>query len=132
MKECKNIMLYLAGELNPQEESAFKRHLAECRVCRAELTLWQTAQEQVQAPAAPAPVVEALFAKTTRKPKFWQAFFRPAWVACALAAVLVAGGLMWQERPGYDSREVMAYMNTHLEEDYQTFALDLAQLEAEF
>lgn len=132
MKECKNIMLYLAGELNPQERAAFKRHLAACRVCRAELTLWQAAQEQVQAPAAPAPVVEALFAKTTRKPKFWQAFFRPAWVACALAAVLVAGGLMWQERPGYDSREVMAYMNTHLEEDYQTFALDLAQLEAEF
>lgn len=132
MKECKNIMLYLAGELNPQEESAFKRHLAACRACRAELTLWQAAQEQVQAPAAPAPVVEALFAKTTRKPKFWRAFFRPAWVACALAAVLVAGGLMWQERPGYDSREVMAYMNTHLEEDYQTFALDLAQLEAEF
>lgn len=132
MKECKNIMLYLAGELNPQEESAFKRHLAECRACRTELTLWQAAQEQVQAPAAPAPVVEALFAKTTRKPKLWQAFFRPAWVACALAAVLVAGGLMWQERPGYDSREVMAYMNTHLEEDYQTFALDLAQLEAEF
>lgn len=132
MKECKNIMLYLAGELNPQEESAFKRHLAACRACRAELTLWQAAQETLQAPAAPAPVVEALFAKTTRKPKFWQAFFRPAWVACALAAVLVAGGLMWQERPGYDSREVMAYMNTHLEEDYQTFALDLAQLEAEF
>lgn len=132
MKECKNIMLYLAGELNPQEESAFKRHLAACRACRAELTLWQAAQEQVQAPAAPAPVVEALFAKTTRKPKFWQAFFRPAWVACALVAVLVVGGLMWQERPGYDSREVMAYMNTHLEEDYQTFALDLAQLEAEF
>lgn len=132
MKECKNIMLYLAGELNPQEESVFKRHLAACRACRAELTLWQAAQEQAQAPAAPAPVVEALFAKTTRKPKFWQAFFRPAWVACALAAVLVAGGLMWQERPGYDSREVMAYMNTHLEEDYQTFALDLAQLEAEF
>lgn len=132
MKECKNIMLYLAGELNPQEESAFKRHLAACRACRAELTLWQAAQEPGQAPAVPAPVVEALFAKTTRKPKFWQAFFRPAWVACALVAVLVAGGLMWQERPGYDSREVMAYMNTHLEEDYQTFALDLAQLEAEF
>ena len=125
MKECKNIMLYLAGELNLQERAAFKRHLAECRACRAELTLWQAAQEPGQAPAAPAPVVEALFAKTTRKPKFWQAFFRPAWVACALAAVLVAG-------PGYDSREVMAYMNTHLEEDYQTFALDLAQLEAEF
>ena len=132
MKECKNIMLYLAGELNPQERAAFKRHLAACRVCRAELTLWQAAQDPGQAPAAPAPVVEALFAKTTRKPKFWQAFFRPAWVACALAAVLVAGGLMWQERPGYASREVMAYMNTHLEEDYQTFALDLAQLEAEF
>lgn len=132
MKECKNIMLYLAGELNPQERAAFKRHLAKCSVCRAELTLWQAAQEPAPAPAAPAPVVEALFAKTTRKPKFWRAFFRPAWVACALAAVLVAGGLMWQERPGYDSREVMAYMNTHLEEDYQTFALDLAQLEAEF
>ena len=128
-------MLYLAGELNPQERAAFKRHLAECRACRAELTLWQAAQEPGQAPAAPAapaPVVEALFAKTTRKPKFWQAVFRPAWVAWALEAVLVAGGLMWQERPGYDSREVMAYMNTHLEEDYQTFALDLAQLEAEF
>lgn len=132
MKECKNIMLYLAGELNPQERAAFKRHLEKCRACRAELTLWQAAQEPAPAPAAPAPVVEALFAKTTRKPKFWRAFFRPAWVACALAAVLVAGGLMWQERPGYDSREVMAYMNTHLEEDYQTFALDLAQLEAEF
>ncbi len=128
-------MLYLAGELNPQERAAFKRHLAECRACRAELTLWQAAQEPGQAPAAPAapaPVVEALFAKTTRKPKFWPAVFRPAWVGWARVAVLVAGGLMWQERPGYDSREVMAYMNTHLEEDYQTFALDLAQLEAEF
>ena len=80
MKECKQMMLYLAGELNPQEESVFKRHLAACRACRAELTLWQAAQEPGQAPAAPAPVVEALFAKTTRKPKFWQAFFRPAWV----------------------------------------------------
>ena len=63
MKECKQIMLYLAGELNPQERAAFKRHLAACRKCRAELTLWQAAQEPGQAPAAPAPVVEALFAK---------------------------------------------------------------------
>ena len=83
MKECKNIMLYLAGELNPQERAAFKRHLAACRACRAELTLWQAAQEPGQAPAAPAPVVEALFAKTTRKPKLWQAFFRPAWAYVA-------------------------------------------------
>ncbi len=137
MKPCDNLMLYAQGELPEADRETFRRHLQNCAHCRAELKFLQLEQEALVAPAAPAHLVEAVFAKTTRQSAFqrYKAALKPLWSGvfmAVLAVGLFTGGWMLEHRPGYDSQEIIAYMAENLDEEYQTFASDLAQLEADF
>lgn len=137
MKPCDKLMLYAQGELPEEDRAAFRRHVQQCAHCRAGLKFLQLEQEALLAPAAPAALVEAVFAKTTRRGGAisWQAKLKPLWSGlfiAVLAVGLFTGGWMLEHRPGYDSQEIIAYMANNLDEEYQTFASDLAQLEADF
>ncbi|WP_428075003.1 anti-sigma factor family protein [Candidatus Avelusimicrobium aviculae] len=137
MNPCDKVMLYAYGELPEQERNSFRQHLEQCAQCRAELKFMQAQQAALLAPAAPAKLVDAVFAQTTRRaPAYkWLGAFKPLWggvLTAVLAVGLFTGGWMLEHRPGYDSQEVIAYMAANLDEEYQTFASDLAQLEAEF
>lgn len=137
MKPCDKVMLYAYGELPEEERVSFRRHLEQCAHCRAEVKFVQAQQAALHAPAAPAELVDAVFAKTTRRAPAisWFAKLKPLWSGVCiaiLAAGLFTGGWMLEHRPGYDSQEIIAYMADNLDEEYQTFASDLAQMEAEF
>ena len=137
MKPCDKVMLYAYGELPEEERVSFRRHLAQCAQCRAELKFVQAQQAALLAPAAPAELVDAVFAKTTRRSpaKSWLAGLKPLWsgvFVAVLAVGLFTGGWIMEHRPGYDSQEVIAYMANNLDEEYQIFASDLAQQEADF
>lgn len=133
MKPCENAMLYFYGELTEADRAAFQAHLPACAACQAELHMLAQTRQALEAPAAPRAVVDALFAKTTRK-KSWFFSWKTAFASAALAAV---GAVMVLNAalPGptvYDRQEVLAYLSEHLDEDYMTFAAELDELEEDF
>ena len=133
MKVCNQVLLYAQQELVGAEKAAFEAHLPACAACRAELAFLQRAEEALIPPAAPAAVVEHLFAKTSRKKSFF-AVWKPALVSTALLGVgitLFLGGLH-PDKTAFDANEVIAYMSENLDEDYRLFAEDLSVFEEEF
>ncbi len=133
MKECNNIMLYSSGELESAERTAFKVHLAHCPACQAELAFLNRTEEALAAPSAPATVVDALLAKTTRKKSFL-AGWKPALAGGAvlgLGVLMVWAGLQ-PDKAALDTREVIAYMSENLDEEYLAFADDLDAFEQDF
>lgn len=95
---------------------------------------WEDAIEQaLAAPAAPAELVEKVFAQTTRRPSWWVRW--RAVLAGSMAAVLVGIGLyaMHEEKATpFNSAELVAYMNQTGSDEYNTFLSDLEILEQEF
>ncbi len=133
MKECQNILLYVSGELTPQQQTAFAAHLATCAKCQQQLAFLQKTQAALEAPAAPAQVVEDLFAKTSRKRSVWS-----HWKEIVATSVL-AGACMWGfivglpfEKTAFDKAEIIAYMTENMDEDYLSFASDLTLMEEDF
>ncbi len=133
MKYCEELPLYAAHELEEARKAAFEKHLAQCPACQAELALLRRTEEALQAPAAPAQVVEELFSKTTRKKSFF-AGWKPALAGTALLGVgllMVLAGLH-PDKAAFDATEVMAYMSENLDEEYLSFSNDLDLFEQEF
>lgn len=133
MKECNNLLLYVSGELPQEKKTAFAAHLATCEMCRKQLAFLEKTQSALEAPAAPAQVVEDLFAKTSRKRSVWS-----HWKEIVATGVL-AGACMWGfivgfpfEKTAFDKAEVIAYMTENMDEDYFSFASDLDLMEEEF
>lgn len=83
-------------------------------------------------PAAPAELVEKVFAKTTRR-KNWLVRWRAA-LAGGVVAILVAVGLVYNlSRPrAFDAPALVAYMQQNEQGEYQTFLSDLNAFEQEF
>ena len=133
MKYCENVMLYASNELDGAEKAEFEKHLQTCAACRAELRLMQRTEEALAAAAAPASVVEDLFAKTTRRKSFF-AGWKPALAGTALLglAMVMALGVLQPDKTAFDASEVIAYMSENLDEEYLNFANDLALFEQEF
>ena len=71
--KCEQVILYANGELTGDEKIAFEAHLQTCGRCREELQFLQQAEEALSAKAVPAKLVDSLFAKTTRKKKWFSA-----------------------------------------------------------
>ncbi len=81
--------------------------------------------------AAPAELVERVFAKTTRR-KSWLARYKMA-LAGAVAAVLVAVsvGVHFHTAP-FENADLVAYMSQTQNDEYATFLSDLDLLEETF
>lgn len=135
MKYCEDLMLYASNELEGGRKAEFEKHLAQCAACRAELALIRRADESLAPAAAPAHVVDALFAKTTRRKSFFAGWnWKPALAGTALLGVglfVVLAGLH-PDKAAFDATEVIAYMSENLDEEYLNFANDLALFEQEF
>ena len=94
---------------------------------------WDEAIEQaLTAPAAPAHLVEKVFAKTTRRPS-WVVRWRKVW-AGSMAVLLVGIGMyVWhQEADPFNHAELVAYMSQTNVDEYATFLSDLELFEQEF
>lgn len=128
--KCEQVILYANGELEGTEKTAFEAHLKTCEACQQELKFLEATQNALTAKAAPEKVINSLFAKTSRKKK-WFAGWKPV-VAGICAVGLI--GIMVFPRPDKDAldREMIAYMSENLDADYQTFESDLDLFEMYF
>jgi anti-sigma factor RsiW len=133
MKVCEKLMLYAQGELEGTDKNRFEAHLKECTSCQEELAFVRKMDESLFAPAAPASVGEELFSKTTRKKSFL-AGWKPVFASTALlgVALFVTFIGLQPDKAAFDASEVIAYMSENLDEEYRTFAEDLAAFEEEF
>ncbi len=130
MKMCTNLILYAHGELPTAQRAQFEAHLNTCPACRAELALLHKTAEALVPPAAPQAVVDALFAKTTRKPSV---FVRFKLAFASMAALCMVAGFLtvhYTQQPAFDTDAVLAYMNEQLEDEYSYFAQDLDALDS--
>lgn len=128
--KCEQVILYANGELEGTEKTAFEAHLKTCEACQQELKFLEATQNALTAKAAPEKVINDLFAKTSRKKK-WFAGWKPV-VAGICAVGLI--GIMVFPRPDKDTldREMIVYMSENLDADYQTFESDLDLFEMYF
>lgn len=128
--KCEQVILYANGELEGTEKTAFEAHLKTCEACQQELKFLEATQSALTAKTAPEKVINDLFAKTSRKKK-WFAGWKPV-VAGICAVGLI--GIMVFPRPDKETldREVIVYMSENLDADYQTFKSDLDLFEMYF
>ena len=130
---CEQAPLYVYGELNEEQATAFKAHLENCPMCQREIALMQQTQAALISPAAPQAVVESVL----RKPKvlpFWRRVYKPV-----LAAVLVVGLGVWGfmgratlQNEGNANDGWLAYVSEDIDADYYDFLTDFEAFEAEF
>ena len=89
--------------------------------------------QALAAPAAPAGLVEKVFAKTTRRQSWW-ARYKMALVG-GVAAVVVGvcvGVGHFVHTPSYDKAQMVVYMSQTEQDEYTTFLSDLELFEQEF
>lgn len=125
---CKQALLYQSGELTPQEQEAFKKHLATCKACQAQIALASAAEQSLVAPAAPAALVEQVLSKTTRRPSLLKRFRVVLAGSMAMVALAVGVGMYMHKQPATNAEFVM-YMSQTSQNEYITFSRDLDLLE---
>lgn len=97
---------------------------------------FNTLQEAISAalvpPAAPAQLVDKVFAQTTRRPA-WFVRWRKV-LAGSMAALLMGAGVyaIHHRTDGLNRTELVAYMSAQTSDDYAAFLSDLELLEQEF
>ncbi len=131
MKPCEQLLLYVQGELGPAEKEAFETHLKSCPACQVERRFLAQVAEGLTPTPAPASMIDALFARTTRKKPLWARF---KWELAGLAAAACAA-CVWTFLPvntAFDAHGLVAYMNASAEDDFAAFAQDLTDLENYF
>lgn len=135
MKLCEQVLLYQKGELELPEKQAFEQHLLTCAACRKELKFLEKLDEALLPPAAPADLVDRVFAKTSRRPKICFPYKR----VLAIAATAIIGVVVWLDRSAqhtealsFDRQELVAYVQYQLDETYQGMEADLGVLEEDY
>ena len=132
MNYCEQILLYAQGELNAADKKAFEAHLSTCATCQTELKFLAKLDEGLTPPAAPARMIDKLFARTTRKKSVW-ARLRLGWTVAALAACSGVFLLVSSPAPqAFDAHDLVAYMNNSAEDEYTSFAQELNDMENYF
>ena len=129
------VLLFTAGELNEDEKKSFQAHLKTCPKCQAALRFVTQVEENLSAPAAPAALVDKVFAKTTRKRKSsWLWGWKPALTATAMLGMglLCVSTFRHTDKTTPYSEDFSSYMSENLDEDYQTFSSDLDLFEQYF
>ncbi len=94
---------------------------------------WDEAIEHaLTAPAAPAHLVEKVFAKTTRRPSWFMRWRRV--LAGSMAVLLVGIGMYAWHRDAapFNNAELVAYMSQTNSDEYAAFLSDLDVFEQEF
>lgn len=133
MKACEKILLFAQHELPDNEQQMMRQHIQTCTDCQKELAFLSQLEAALIPPAAPAETVDKLFAKTTRRTT--TVFSRWKKLVFAGMSMAILGLLCWNitdSSTPFDTQEVVAYMNTHLEREYQNLEEDLAALEEDF
>ena len=127
--KCTQLILWEQGKLS---ETVWKAHTTACAQCRQTLQLQDAISAALVPAAAPAELVEQVFAKTTRR-KNWFVRWRAALVG-GVAAVLVAVGLVYNltQPSAFNAAELVSYMQQTGQDEYRTFLSDLDILEQEF
>lgn len=134
MNACEKIVLYAQHELTPEEELAMKAHVQTCPSCQKTLALFKQLDQALVAPAAPADLVDRVFAKTSRKKA---GFFSWKKIVAIAATVLIAA-VVWMDVAQHtvseplNGEDLVAYMQDNLGEEYQWFEEDLAAMEEYF
>ena len=129
--KCNQLILWEQGNI---DETAWKAHAASCAQCRQVLQVQEGLAAALVPSAAPAELVEKVFAKTTRR-KSWLVRWRAA-LAGGVVAVLVAVGVVYNftQPTAFNATELVSYMqqNGNMQDEYSTFLSDLEILEKEF
>ncbi|MBR4356145.1 MAG: zf-HC2 domain-containing protein [Elusimicrobiaceae bacterium] len=133
MKPCEDVLLYAQGDLSAAQKKAFEAHLKTCPNCQEELKFLAKLNESLTPPAAPQRVVDKLFSCTTRKKSIW-AQCKMMWTATAVAAVCAGVCLMTflPAAPAFNAHELVAYVNSNVEDEYTAFAQELTDMETYF
>jgi len=129
------VLLYTAGELNAQQKQVFETHLKTCEKCQAALRFATQVQENLTAPAAPANLVDRVFAKTSRRKKaYWLWGWKPLLTGAAMLGMgLLSFNLLTRtDKSTLGGDDIVAYMSENLDEDYQAFENDLDLFEGYF
>jgi len=133
MKLCEQILLYVSNELAPQQQEQMAEHVRTCLHCQQQMALLRAVETAAVPPAAPASVVEALLAKTTRKKSFFARWKTVLVTACTVLVVAVMGLAELHNKEAAQQDEAMyAYVSENLDEEYTSFAEDLEEFEAYF
>lgn len=131
MKLCEQILLYASNELPPKEHAQMAEHVRDCAVCRQQLAVWRGAERAAVPAAAPAEMIERLFAKTTRKKSFFARWKMAVAATCAVLALAVCLVEM-QVKHEQNEEAIYAYVSENLEDEYTSFADDLDEFELYF
>ena len=133
MNWCEQILIYAQGELPLDQQQAMREHVKTCAACQKELAFLTRINQALVPPAAPAGLVDKVFAKTTRKKSWFGAWKKALAGAAAMGVALVLFvDLHHAPKTAFDAREIVAYMNADLVEDYQLFDADLSAWEEDF
>ena len=95
---------------------------------------WENLISQaLEAPAAPAQLVEKVFAKTTRRPSWWVRYKMAlvGGVTAVVVAVCVGVGMGSRSVP-LDNGKLVVYMSQTQQDEYATFSSDLDLFEQEW
>ena len=127
--KCKQAILFKQGRL---DERAWKSHAATCVECGKLQAMHEAIAAALVPPAAPAELVDKIFAKTTRR-KSWLVRWRAA-LAGGVAVIAVAVGFVYNlsQPKAFEAPELVAYMQQIGQGEYQTFLSDLTTFEQEF
>ena len=130
MKACEKILLYANGELPLAEQALMGEHVQTCVACQTQLKFLTQLDQAMTPPAAPAQMVDQLFARTTQKKEVFFSWKKIIAVGASLLIAVVAGlELFRTPNPTFDTQELVAFAQANMESDYQTFEYDLEELE---
>ncbi len=127
--KCNKLTLLEQGKL---EYTSWVSHAKTCPTCREMLRTQEAVCTALTAPAAPAELVDKVFAKTTRK-RSWLTRWRAA-LASGVAVLLVAVGAVYHvyKPQPFNATDLVAYMHQDTQDEYDTFLSDLDIFEQEF
>lgn len=128
--KCEQVILYASDELSPTDKTAFEMHLQQCNKCQAHLKLLRGLEETAQAKIPSQAVVDKLFTQTTRRPR--RGYIWKSLLAATAMSVLVVGYFVPTITHQHMQQEIVAYVRSHGDVEYQNFEKDLALFEQEF
>ncbi len=129
---CKEWIKFEEGDKTPQQQAQWQTHAKTCAYCREQQALSQAIGQALVPAAAPAHLVDAVLAKTTRKQPLWIRWRKV--LVGSMAALFIAAGVygISQRTTPFNRAELVTYMSESNQDDYYVFTSDLDLFEQEF